>query len=240
MKRHTIGSAVIAVVGALLAPDIGHAALTVTNGTFGTTNRNAQYVDGGGWFESTTSTNWVEGSWANPGSYAATFPSGSGMACLFDGATTNAYIYQSLGTIDLSILGGSMSISADFAEKADDTTVNCTFTVFAGNFTGAHGTDIAGGGLTTLFSRTLTATDQGLTAASGNSSRAVGVAVNTSPINLTGLPVGTSVWLRIGRPSNGTGDVILDNVAVTTVPEPAGVLLGALGALGLLRRKRIH
>lgn len=224
---------------ALLAPSLAQAALIVTNGTFGTTNRNAAYVDGGGWFERTTATNWEGGSWGNPASWPATFPTGSGMALLMDGAVADAYIYQSLGTIDLSFVNGTMSITSDFAEKGDDATVGCTFAVYAGPFAGAaHGTDIAAGGLTQLFARTMDAAAQGLTAASGNSSRATNVAVNSTPIDLTGLPVGTEIWLRIGRPSSGSGDVIIDNVAVTTIPEPTAALLGGLGLLGLLRRRR--
>lgn len=239
----SIHRGILAVGGiAALLPISAHAALSVTNGSMGTTNRNGQYIDGGGWFESTVTTNWIEGSWANPGSYPATFPTGSGMACLFDNP---GYLYQSLGTIDVSFLNGSMSLTSDFAQKSDDQIVDCIFTVYYGSFTGANGTDIAGGGLTQLFTRTMSATDQGLTTGYA-SGRATNVAVNSSPIDLTGLAAGTEIWLRIqrltGDPNGGNlgnGDVIIDNVAVTTqVPEPTAALLGCLGLIGLLRRRR--
>jgi autotransporter-associated beta strand protein len=209
-----------AALGVTLAALSAHATLSVTNGSFGTVNRNGQYVDGGGWFESTITVSWVEGSWANPGSFPATFPSGSGMACLFDGAQTNGYIYQKLGTVDAADLAaGILRITSDFAEKADDTTVIGTFSVYAGAFPGAaHGTDIAGAGLTQLFATNLDAAAQGLTAAAGDNSRVTSKSVGD--VNLAGLGVGTEIWLRIGRPSSGAGDFIVDNVAAQLVTPP--------------------
>ena len=46
-----------------------------------------------------------------------------------------------------------------------------------------------------------------------------------------------SVSLRQGGASNAAG-LTVDNIAVFTVPEPATALLGAVGLLGLLRRRR--
>ncbi|MBN8460726.1 MAG: autotransporter-associated beta strand repeat-containing protein [Verrucomicrobia bacterium] len=211
------------------------ASVAVTNGAMGTTSTNAATVNGGGWFESSTA-NWVEGSWANSGTYPATFPSAQGMACLFDGAAANGYIYQKIGTLDATdIAQGAIRITSDFAEKSDDTTVNGKFDVYAGPFTGANGTDIASGGLTNIFSLTMDATAQGLTAASGNNSRQTARLVGD--VNISGLAAGTDIWLRIGRPSSGAGDFIIDNVAatVTTVVWPKlwdtnGSVAGAGGA----------
>jgi PEP-CTERM motif len=229
--------AVLSAAALLLPAGSALAALAITNGTFGTTNQAALTVDGGGWFESTTSVNWVEGSWANGVTYPVAFPGGSGMALLMDGALANGYVYQSLGTVGSG--DSLMSIFSDFAEKSDDTTVDCTFTVFAGAWgSPAHGSDVAAAGLTQLFTRTMNAADQGLSAVAGDESRALAQAVGN--VNLTGQTVGTELWLRIGRPSSGAGDVLIDNVGitVTNVPEPTSALLGGLGLLALLRRRR--
>lgn len=194
-----------------LAP-ASFATIGVTNGTFGTTNRNAQYIDGGGWYESTITTNWVEGSWP--------FPGAQSMACLFDGAAANAYIYQKLGTLDANdIAKGTLHIVCSFGEKSDDSTVDGTFDVYTGAMASpANGTDIASAGLANIFSRTMTAADQGLTAASGNqtfqSAKLVG------DVSIGNLAVGTDVWIRIGRPSGGSGDFAIDNPTATVIDTP--------------------
>lgn len=121
---------------------VTHAALTVTNGNFGTTSMNGATVSGGGWFESGT-TNWIEGSWTNGNT--TTFPSGTGAALLFDGGTgTLGYVYQSLGFVTAGeIASGNLQIRADFAEKTDGETNDAVFSFYKGTFTGATGTDIA-------------------------------------------------------------------------------------------------
>ena len=194
------------------------ASLGATNGSFGTANQNALTIHGGGWYESTITTNWVEGSWSNGN--APTFPSGTDMACLFDGAAANGYIYQKLGTIDANDVAlGTMRIVCDFAEKTDDITVDGTFNVYAGTMgSPANGTDIASAGLTNIFSRTMNAADQGLTAASGNASRQSARFVGD--IYIGGLAVGTDIWLRIGRTSSGAGDFLVDNPTVSVIDTP--------------------
>lgn len=52
-----------------------------------------------------------------------------------------------------------------------------------------------------------------------------------------GYAVGDPLWLLFSRPSVG-GKGLIDNVAVAVVPEPATMSLLALGAFGLIRRKR--
>lgn len=212
LRRHSLVAA-----GMLTAFAVAPATATiaVTNGSFGTTNQNAVTVHNGGWYESTTTTAWVEGSWSNGNT--TSFP--NGMICLFDGAAANGYIYQSLGTLSAAdIAQGTLRISSDFSEKSDDITVNGTFDVYAGNMASpAHGTDIASAGLTNVFSKTMTPTDQGLTAASGNNAKQTKV---VGDVNISGLAVGTQLWIRVGRPSSGAGDFIVDNVTATMVNTP--------------------
>lgn len=214
----------------LVATPAAFATIGVTNGGFGTTNQNAVTVHNGGWFESTSTTAWVEGSWSNGN--ATSFP--TGMICLFDGGAANGYIYQSLGTLTAAeIAQGTLRVTCDFSEKTDDATVDGTFNVYTGTMAApAHGTDIAGAGLTNIFSRTMTAGDQGLTAGSGNASRQTKVVGN---IYVGGLAEGTQLWIRVGRPSSGAGDFIIDNLSTSFVVTPLswdtnGTTAGAGGA----------
>jgi autotransporter-associated beta strand protein len=227
----SIGHTLAIAVGATLLTLSAQATLTVTNGTFGTVNQNGAIVDGGGWFESGTA-NWVEGSWANPGTYPTTFPSGQGMALLFDGAAANGYVYQKLGTVDANDLAaGYMRILSDLAQKGDSFPTNCTFAVYAGSFTGATGTDIANGGLTVLFTTNMDYAAQGLTLAK-TQARVSAKIVGT--VNLAGVGVGTDIWLRIGRPSGGFSgyDVIIDNVAAQLYTPPPPLNIGVWNGLG--------
>lgn len=226
----------------LSSAGLSPAAIAVTNGTFGTTNQNARIVDGGGWFESTTTTNWIEGSWSNGN--LTTFPTGTGMALLFDGGGSDlGYLYQSIGTVSAAdIAAGFILITSDFAEKADGSNNDARFDLLVGNFATANtGVDIlSGGSLTSLFSRTMTAAQQGLTAATGDMSRSSGVTVGT--VNISGLNAGDQIWLRIGESrltTSITGDLIVDNITATVVPEPSSLmLLGVVGAAFTLRRRR--
>jgi autotransporter-associated beta strand protein len=212
-----------------LAPS-AFATIGVTNGTFGTSNTNCLTVHNGGWLESTVTTNWVEGSWSNGN--ATAFP--TGMVCLFDGTAANGYIYQSLGILTAGeIAQGLLRVTCDFSEKSDDATVNGTFDVFAGTMASpVHGTDIAAAGLTNIFSRTMTAADQGLTASSGNNSRQTKV---VGTIDISSLTPGTELWIRVSRPSSGGGDFIIDNLTTTIITAPLnwdinGTTAGAGGA----------
>jgi hypothetical protein len=47
----------------------------------------------------------------------------------------------------------------------------------------------------------------------------------------------TQLWLRI-TPSASGSEAFIDNLAVVAIPEPSAALLGGIGALVLLRRRR--
>ena len=59
----------------------------------------------------------------------------------------------------------------------------------------------------------------------------------TNPV--ASLNVGTNKTFNSLRFANVSGgDLKFTNISVTTVPEPSAALLGALGAMALLRRRR--
>lgn len=50
---------------------------------------------------------------------------------------------------------------------------------------------------------------------------------------------GLRIFTRLQKSSTGTGDFMLvDNLSIVQIPEPSAALLGAIGALALLRRRR--
>lgn len=226
-----------ALLAAALCASAGSAsgALAITNGSFGTANTNAVTVSGGGWFESTTSTAWVEGTWV----HGAT---SNDAALLMDGLGNGSYIYQSLGTLEAGTT--TITLTGDFMQKADDGNNSVRFDLFVGNsFTGAHGTDIfSAGGVTNAGSITLTAALQGLTAGSGDTSRANGISIGS--FDVSSLAAGDQLWLRITDATDGIddsdsgGDLLMDNLALTTVPEPGSVTLLGLALAGLVIRRR--
>jgi hypothetical protein len=230
-------SRVLLIPAALLASSVtSTAALAITNGSFGSANTNAVTVSDGGWFESTTATAWVEGTWV----HAAT---SNNPALLMDGLGNGSYIYQSLGTLEAGTT--TINLTADFIQKADDGNSSVRFDLLVGNsFTGAHGTDILGaGGVINLGNITLTAAQQGLTAASGDASRASGMLIGS--FDVSSLAAGDQLWLRITDAADGIddsgsgGDLLMDNLSLQAIPEPGSVALLGLGlAVAALRRRR--
>ena len=239
MRRNTIHSVTAALAVSVLFALNSYAALSVSNGGFGTVNKNGGTVDGGQWFESGTA-NWVEGTWTsastpNPDDGGDTF-----LLLMDGGSGTIGYIYQSLGTVDaVEVALGSLQLTSDFAEKADGTTNDGIFDFYVGAFTGATGTDIDAT-LTSQLTIVADATAQGLTFANGDASRQNGVVVGA--LDISGLTAGDEVWLRISesRPGGTTsGDLMIDNVTVTAIPEPATLGMVALfgGGILFIRRK---
>lgn len=174
------------------------------------------------WFES-GSVKFVEGAWSNVSVFPTVFTTGNML--IMDSAGDGSYVYQRLGKVELAdILKGTLRITADFAEKADDGTNPVTFQIFAGPFdAAADGVDLFGHAKqpALLATFTLDAKAQGLTAEKGDNNRASEVLVGEADIS--GLSGGTPLWLRVvdsasgfDRTGNG-GDVLIDNIEVTTL-----------------------
>lgn len=242
MTPHLTSTFPALLAAALLAPaGSASAALAITNGSFGTVNTGGSTVNGGGWFESTVNT-WAESSWANPISYPAAFTTPNGVALLMDSLNDGSYVYQSLGTLEAGTT--SILLSADFLQKSDSGNNSVRFDLFSGNsFIGANGTDIFNAaGVTNRGNITLTAAQQGLTAGGGDTTRANGVSIGS--FDVSSLSAGSQLWLRITDAADGIddsgsgGDLMMDNLALTAVPEPSAALLAGLGMLALLRRRR--
>lgn len=237
MKTTLLRTSRVLVVPVLLLAGSGSslAALAITNGSFGTANTNAVTVSGGGWFESTTSTAWVEGTWV----HAAT---SNNPALLMDGLGNGSYLYQSLGTLEVGTT--TILLSADFMEKTDDGNNSVRFDLFVGNsFTGTHGTDILGAaGVTHLGNITLSAALQGLSAVGGDASRANGVSIGS--FDVSSLAAGSQLWLRITDAADGIddsgsgGDLLMDNLTLTAVPEPGSAALLGIGLAAVTLRRR--
>ncbi|WP_227021297.1 PEP-CTERM sorting domain-containing protein [Oceaniferula marina] len=218
---------------------VSQAAISLTNGGFGSSNRNGGVVDGGGWFESGTA-NWVEGSWS---SASTSNPDDGGDAILLlmdGGSTTMGYIYQSLGTVSAADIAlGQLQLTADFAEKSDGESNSSQWDFYVGSFgSAANGSDIDAS-LPSQHTIVLDAVAMGLTYERGNTSRQNGVSVGS--FDISGLSEGDEVWLRIGETRDAafqSGDLMIDNVSIEVVPEPSSFALIGLGAISLVLRRR--
>ena len=240
MRRNTIHSVTAALAVSDLFALNSHATLSVSNGGFGSNNQNGGTVDGGLWFESGTA-NWVEGSWTSAGTPNPDDGNDTILLLMDGGGASIGYIYQSLGTVDAAEIAlGSLQLTSDFAEKADGTGANtAVIDFYVGSFTGGNGTDI-NASLSSVLTINATAAAQGLSVGGGVNARNNGVVVGA--LDITGLNPGDNVWLRIGesRPGGQTsGDLMMDNVTVTAIPEPATLGMVALfgGGILFIRRK---
>lgn len=144
-------------------------------------------------------------------------------------STTTGYVYQQIGTYTS---GEQVTFTGDAYKRATATSqfTGMTVQLYSGNFTGADGSDITS--LTLLDTQTRSAAQLGLpTSGIPGGSAAFSITLDSG---IAGIE-GTALWLRISKPNAG-GEIFLDNLAV--VPEPSTALLGGLGVLALLRRRR--
>jgi hypothetical protein len=224
------------------------AALSVTNGDFETGGGN-HINNVTGWFDKTTGAGFWEGAWqTNTGGVT---PNGSNVIVFssfeadnFGMPTANAndgsYLYQSIGTADGAT---SLQVNFDFGSPNDDNAggrqLGVTVGIYAwdgvGAFTAADDVDVRGGaGITLLDSESFTLTSSGVDGQ---------ISSVSSTLTLSGA--GSQVlFLRFnGYTAGGTESwPVMDNVAITAVPEPGSfaALAGgiAVAAVALRRRRR--
>lgn len=183
-------------------------------------------------------TGWVQtdgaGTNSSPSNYAEIVPglSSRSMQIKSDGGN---YVQQTITISDLGAVDattfGSYTIAFDYGYR-HDAVRNGDHTLRISLWNVTDNVEIAG--------QDLLIVDPGST---GANSLAAG-SINLSYDNLAGSLAGDSVAIRFTSVSADLGanswqrTAMIDNVAVTGVPEPAAVLLGTVGLLGLLRRRR--
>lgn len=245
----TFGLGIAVACSIALAPAAG-AALAITNGNFEDLSGFVQADPGTsanvtGWYSVTTGSFW-QNTWHDtrdpevPTDLQSGF-SGEGAAA-FSGAagggqpsgTNGSWLYQSIGTADVSIT--MLPIRFDWGDfgniNGGTRDLGMTVSVYESNgtFVAGNNTDVNGAsGVTLLDSVSLS-----MAAVSGPSKLVLGQVAN---LDLTGH-TGGELFLRFNNWDAGadTPWLMLDNVAI--VPEPSVALLGGLGILGLLRRRR--
>ncbi len=209
----------------LLPALVSAATVQLTDGDFSTgTNPNATgwtRVDGGGTNNS-------------PSNYAEAVPGstwGRSMQLKSDGGNL---VEQTLTLTDLGVMDaatfGSFTVGLDYGYRRDAVT-NGDHTLRISLWNVTDNVELAGQDL--------------LIANPGVGANSLAAAVfNLSYDNTAGSLAGDSIAIRITSISADLAGnswqrtAMVDNVAITAVPEPATVLLGSLGLIGLLRRRR--
>lgn len=133
-----------------------------------------------------------------------------------DGVDASAGIYRDLGVTGSA--GETITISFDFGSSNG--------TTYAGVFTASLWDGTPGGTLLGSYVPT---------------NQSAGVVVPFSFNVVLGSNTASNLFVQFNAASSGSlgfEQARLDNVLVTSVPEPAAALLGGIGLLGLLRRRR--
>lgn len=157
------------------------------------------------------------------------------------GSATNLYIEQNLTTANAGLSTttyGAYTVSFDIGWRGDNAAGDGTFLISLINTNGGA----------TLASTTYTLVTANVANYPGLSTATPGVTFNqTFNLNYDANAVASGdVILRIARTdadttaagNNFASTAWIDNVAVQAVPEPSVALLGSLGLLALLRRRR--
>lgn len=181
----------------------------------------------------TDPTNWVVTNtagvyvWANPGGSGGV-PAGVNVLAM--NSSTGA-IQQSFSNSEaVGETYGSYTIGFDYGKRANTATSTFTF-----NFSLINVTDDVVLGTSTFTLPTAAATADTYTALGTNS-----VIINYDNTNPD--YAGDTLALRISATQTGsttfTNTAWVDNITVNAIPEPSAALLGGLGFLALLRRRR--
>lgn len=221
----------------LITPQMSQAALSVNDGAFS----NPSVANGSA---NTNITNWYDeaGDTFTSFIFHKTSEFGVGTDQLLAFGSGNGYAYQSLGT---RVLGeDTMTVSLDAYERPTVTRFFPTLEIdiYAGSFgSAANGTDI-NATLTSLGMLTLTGTNMFTTPLDGSDGESVIGFTVPGSVDLSGLAVGTEIWMRLHAPdaTGTTSAVYIDNVSVklSAVPEPSSAALLSLGGLALILHRR--
>lgn len=240
MRMHSIVPC--AAVAALLVSPAAHGVVVLANGDFQNGGNVTNIEDVPDWFDSNTGA-FFEQAWIS--SHVAPNSTNNVIFSSFESddfgtPTSNvndgSWIYQSIGTADAAT---ELEVGFDWGTPTDDgggRHIGITVGVYAydgvGGFVGADGTDVRGGaGVTLLDFQSF----EILSTTGGGQSVS-----DVANLDLTGAG-GQELFLRINGFVAGTTESWpwVDNVSVAAVPEPSIALLGGLGILGLLRRRRM-
>lgn len=219
-----------------LASPSAFAALTLTNGNFEADATQTNNVTG--WYDLGTTGAWWESTWAGPN----VSPNSTSVLGLSYAYGITNWAYQSIGT--KSAGDTSMTVGLDVGSFTDATVnrdLGVTISLYKsdGTFVPADNTDVAGAsGVTLVGSYSIIPNVAPGTMVTG---------LTTSPFDLTGVSVTDVLYLRFINYSATPSDpwtspnqpwTAVDNVTLNVIPEPRAALLGGLGLLVLLRRRR--
>ena len=234
MKNKFVSCCGAAFTLALVTPS-AFAALTLTNGNFSADVSQTNNVTG--WYDRGTTGAWYESTWAGPN----VSPNGTSVLGLSYMSSTTNWAYQSIGS--KSAGDTSMTVGFDVGSFTDagvkrDLGVTISLYKSDGTFVPADNTDVAGASGITLVGSYSIMSD-GVSGAGLNPGQMV-TGLTTGAFDLTGVSATDVLYLRLVNYAGDTGEpwVAVDNVTITAVPEPGAALLGGLGLLALLRRRR--
>jgi hypothetical protein len=225
LLTHTLSLAI-----SLLLPTLGSAATILLT--------NADFASGDG--QAATGWTLVDGAGSNnsPSNYAmaiaaSAYASGVTSRTMNIKSDGGNYVQQTLTTSDLGTVDAgtfsSYTIGLDYGYRSDSVrNGNHTIRLSLWNVTDnveITGTDQV---ITDPGSVTLNVMNAGSYTLSYDNTALAGKSIAFRMTSMSG-DLGSAAWLRTA---------IIDNVAITAVPEPAATLLGSIGLLALLRRRR--